>query len=226
MWRGLIDAYRDRLPVTDATPVVTLLRGQHAAAARAGAVVPDRRRGLPQGRGRQPDRLVQGPRHDGRGVQGRRGRQQGDHLRVDGQHVAPPPPRTPPAPGSPAPCSCHRARSRSASWRRRSCTVPGCCRSSGNFDDCLGAGVQAVAGLPGRTGQLGQHRPPARPEDGGLRDRVDALGDAPDIHCLPVGNAGNIAAYWMGYGEDARRRATPRARRRCTGSRRPAPHRS
>ncbi len=25
------------------------------------------------------------------------------------------------------------------------------------------------------------------------------LGDAPDIHVLPVGNAGNISAYWMGY---------------------------
>ena len=32
---------------------------------------------------------------------------------------------------------------------------------------------------------------------------VQALGDAPDIHCLPVGNAGNISAYWMGYQEDA-----------------------
>jgi threonine synthase len=30
---------------------------------------------------------------------------------------------------------------------------------------------------------------------------VDELGDAPDIHCLPVGNAGNITAYWMGYQE-------------------------
>jgi threonine synthase len=30
---------------------------------------------------------------------------------------------------------------------------------------------------------------------------VDALGDAPDYHCLPVGNAGNITAYWMGYKE-------------------------
>jgi threonine synthase len=30
---------------------------------------------------------------------------------------------------------------------------------------------------------------------------VDALGDAPDIHCLPVGNAGNITAYWRGYRE-------------------------
>lgn len=30
---------------------------------------------------------------------------------------------------------------------------------------------------------------------------VDALGDAPDFQCLPVGNAGNISAYWMGYSE-------------------------
>jgi len=29
----------------------------------------------------------------------------------------------------------------------------------------------------------------------------DVLGNAPDIHCLPVGNAGNITAYWKGYGE-------------------------
>jgi threonine synthase len=28
---------------------------------------------------------------------------------------------------------------------------------------------------------------------------VDSLGDAPDFHLLPVGNAGNISAYWMGY---------------------------
>ena len=32
---------------------------------------------------------------------------------------------------------------------------------------------------------------------------VDALGDAPDVHCLPVGNAGNITAYWRGYCEYA-----------------------
>lgn len=32
---------------------------------------------------------------------------------------------------------------------------------------------------------------------------VDMLGDAPDIHVLPVGNAGNITAYWKGYREYA-----------------------
>ena len=30
---------------------------------------------------------------------------------------------------------------------------------------------------------------------------VDVLGDAPDYHCIPVGNAGNITAYWRGYRE-------------------------
>jgi threonine synthase len=31
----------------------------------------------------------------------------------------------------------------------------------------------------------------------------DMLGRAPDYHCVPVGNAGNIASHWMGYGEYA-----------------------
>jgi len=30
---------------------------------------------------------------------------------------------------------------------------------------------------------------------------IDVLGDAPDVHIMPVGNAGNISAYWMGYRE-------------------------
>ncbi|MGH9105205.1 MAG: pyridoxal-phosphate dependent enzyme, partial [Acidimicrobiales bacterium] len=42
---------------------------------------------------------------------------------------------------------------------------------------------------------------------------VDVLGDAPDLHFIPVGNAGNITAYWKGYREyhDAgRARSLPR----------------
>jgi threonine synthase len=42
---------------------------------------------------------------------------------------------------------------------------------------------------------------------------VDLLGDAPDVHCIPVGNAGNITAYWRGYCEDhAAGRTTKRPR--------------
>lgn len=41
----------------------------------------------------------------------------------------------------------------------------------------------------------------------------DILGDAPDFHILPVGNAGNITAYWAGYKhykEDGRSRRLPK----------------
>ena len=41
---------------------------------------------------------------------------------------------------------------------------------------------------------------------------VDFLGDAPDVHVMPVGNAGNIAAYWKGFCEyagSARTTGTP-----------------
>jgi threonine synthase len=40
---------------------------------------------------------------------------------------------------------------------------------------------------------------------------VDVLGDAPTVHSIPVGNAGNITAYWRGYSEFA---ALGRASRR------------
>ncbi|MGH9130690.1 MAG: threonine synthase [Acidimicrobiales bacterium] len=33
----------------------------------------------------------------------------------------------------------------------------------------------------------------------GAFEVVDALGEAPDVQCIPVGNAGNICAYWKGY---------------------------
>lgn len=33
----------------------------------------------------------------------------------------------------------------------------------------------------------------------GAFEIVDELGDAPEVHCIPVGNAGNITAYWKGY---------------------------
>ena len=40
---------------------------------------------------------------------------------------------------------------------------------------------------------------------------VDDLGFAPDYHCLPVGNAGNITAYWKGYKEYSTESATHKA---------------
>ena len=42
-------------------------------------------------------------------------------------------------------------------------------------------------------------------EDGEAFEVVDELGDAPDWLCLPVGNGGNIAAYWRGFRDSLQR---------------------
>ncbi|HJO08622.1 MAG TPA: threonine synthase [Verrucomicrobiota bacterium] len=70
----------------------------------------------------------------------------------------------------------------------------------GNFDDAL----RIVRDL-GKTGQaeVVNSINPVRIEGQKTAafEVVDQLGQVPDIHCLPVGNAGNITAYWKGYNE-------------------------
>ena len=70
----------------------------------------------------------------------------------------------------------------------------------GNFDDCLTVSRKLAEAYPV---ELVNSVNPARIEGQKTAsfEVVDALGDAPDIHCLPVGNAGNITAYWKGYRE-------------------------
>lgn len=68
----------------------------------------------------------------------------------------------------------------------------------GNFDDCLSMARGLAVDYPVA---LVNSVNPVRLEGQktGAFEIVDALGDAPDYHLLPVGNAGNISAYWLGY---------------------------
>ncbi len=68
----------------------------------------------------------------------------------------------------------------------------------GSFDDCLTLARKLAESYPV---ELVNSVNPARVEGQKTAafEVVDALGDAPDIHCIPVGNAGNITAYWLGY---------------------------
>lgn len=68
----------------------------------------------------------------------------------------------------------------------------------GNFDDCLTLARQLADSYPVA---LVNSVNPARLEGQKTAafEIVDFLGDAPDVHVLPVGNAGNISAYWLGY---------------------------
>jgi len=78
----------------------------------------------------------------------------------------------------------------------------------GNFDDCLTVARKLADSYPI---ELVNSVNPARIEGQKTAafEVVDELGDAPDIHCLPVGNAGNITAYWKGYGEYTTSAAMP-----------------
>lgn len=71
----------------------------------------------------------------------------------------------------------------------------------GSFDDCLRVARDVADSYP--VTLVNSVNP----------DRIDgqktaayeivaALGRAPDVHCLPVGNAGNITAYWRGYTDE------------------------
>jgi threonine synthase len=72
----------------------------------------------------------------------------------------------------------------------------------GNFDDCLELARKTAIDHPVT---LVNSVNPVRlvGQKTAAWEICDVLGQAPDIHCLPVGNAGNITAYWAGYGEYA-----------------------
>jgi threonine synthase len=73
----------------------------------------------------------------------------------------------------------------------------------GNFDDCLEMASKLAANYPvALVNSLNPDR--LQGQKTAAFEIVEALGDAPDAHCLPVGNAGNISAYWMGYREYAK----------------------
>ena len=107
-----------------------------------------------------------------------------------------------PGRASPARCSCPQGKI--ALGKLAQALVHGArlLQVDGNFDDCLALASQARAwttrwrwstrSTP--TGCTGRRPPRSR------SSRRSAT--RPDIHCLPVGNAGNITAYWMGYRED------------------------
>ena len=70
----------------------------------------------------------------------------------------------------------------------------------GNFDDCL----KIVRGMADNypvtlVNSLNPYR--LQGQKTAAFEIVDTLGDVPDWLCIPVGNAGNISAYWMGFNE-------------------------
>ena len=88
----------------------------------------------------------------------------------------------------------------------------------GNFDQALAhrAGACRTGRPSGDAGQLGQPVPHRRPDDRAF-EVCDDLGRAPDVLAIPVGNAGNITAYWAGFRAYAEAGDRDRRGRRCAG---------
>ena len=70
----------------------------------------------------------------------------------------------------------------------------------GNFDECLTLARDLAENYPvALVNSVNPYR--IEGQKTAAFEVVDLLGDAPDYHVLPVGNAGNITAYWKGYTE-------------------------
>ncbi|MDD3904941.1 MAG: threonine synthase [Candidatus Omnitrophica bacterium] len=70
----------------------------------------------------------------------------------------------------------------------------------GNFDDALELVREVASKYPiTLVNSLNPYR--IEGQKTGSFEICDALGEAPEFHAIPVGNAGNITAYWKGYKE-------------------------
>ncbi len=79
----------------------------------------------------------------------------------------------------------------------------------GNFDDCLRISRELAETYPvALVNSVNPFR--LEGQKTAAFEIVDFLGEAPDVHVLPVGNAGNISAYWRGYREYAEAGRTTR----------------
>jgi threonine synthase len=84
----------------------------------------------------------------------------------------------------------------------------------GNFDDALRAARALTERHPvALVNSVNPHR--IEGQKTAAYEICDALGDAPDLLAIPVGNAGNITAYWKGFSECAERGLATRHPRMC-----------
>jgi threonine synthase len=201
-WRGVIEEYRARLPVTDATPVVTLREGgtplvpAPVVSEMTGCDVFLKVEGSnPTGsfKDRGMTLAISKAAEDGAKAvicasTGNTSASAAAYAIRAGMTCAVLVPQGKIAMGKLAQALVHGAR---------------LLQVDGNFDDCLELARKLSVDYPvALVNSVNPYR--LQGQKTAAFEIVDALGDAPDIHCIPVGNAGNISAYWMGYTEYSR----------------------
>jgi threonine synthase len=200
MWQGLIERYRDRLPVTAATPVVTLHEGNtpllpaQVLSDRTGCDVYLKVEGAnPTGSFKDRGMTVAVSRAVESGAKAIICASTGNTSASAAAYAA----------RAGLTCAVLVPTGKIALGKLAQALVHGArlLQVSGNFDDCLSVASKLSLDYPvALVNSVNPDR--LQGQKTAAFEIVEALGDAPDIHCLPVGNAGNISAYWMGYGED------------------------
>ncbi len=196
-WRGIIDAYRDFLPVSDATPVVTLHEGNTPLlpaprlSERVGATVHLKIEGAnPTGSFKDRGMTVAMSKALEEGAAAVVCASTGNTSASAAAYAA----------RAGLSCAVLIPEGHIALGKLAQALVHGAAvvQVRGNFDVAL----EIVRELPTRApvvvvNSVNPHR--IEGQKSGAFEIVDVLGDAPDVHCIPVGNAGNITAYWKGY---------------------------
>ena len=210
-WPGLIEAYRDRLPVSDATPVITLREGATPLLAapylseRVDARVLLKYEGLnPTGSFKDRGMTVAISKAVEEGSKAVICASTGNTSASAAAYAA----------RAGLVCAVLIPEGHIALGKLAQALIHGAkvIQIKGNFDQALTV-VRELAARDAIT--LVNSVNPYRLEGQKTAafEIVDELGDAPDVHCIPVGNAGNITAYWRGYSEDhAAARAVKRPR--------------
>jgi threonine synthase len=198
-WHGVIDAYRDRLPVTADTPVVTLHEGgtallpAPALSDRTGCEVYLKVEGLnPTGSFKDRGMTVAISMAAGAGAKVVICASTGNTSASAAAYAA----------RAGITCAVLVPGGKIAVGKLAQALVHGAklLQVNGSFDDCLEVARKLSAEYPvALVNSVNPHR--LQGQKTAAFEIVDELGDAPDVHCLPVGNAGNITAYWMGYTE-------------------------
>ncbi len=201
-WRGLIEEYGERLPVSAATPVVTLREGgtpliQSAELSqRTGSQVWLKFEGAnPTGSFKDRGMTVAISKAVERGVKAVICASTGNTSASAAAYAA----------KAQLTCAVLIPRGKIAYGKLAQALVHGArvVQVEGNFDRALDLCRALVADYPV---ELVNSVNPARIEGQKTAafEVCDFLGRAPDLHVMPVGNAGNITAYWRGYSEYAR----------------------
>ncbi len=200
-WPGLIEAYRERLPVSDASPVVTLQEGNTPLlpapelSGRTGCDVFLKVEGLnPTGSFKDRGMTMAISKAVEEGAKAVICASTGNTSASAAAYAA----------RAGITCAVLVPQGKIAMGKLAQALVHGAqlLQVEGNFDDCLALASKLAIDYPvSLVNSVNQFR--IEGQKTASFEIVDVLGDAPDIHCLPVGNAGNITAYWQGYREYA-----------------------